>query len=249
EKVYEIAKNFRNEGIDRNHNPEFTALEFYQTYVDYYYLMDMVEEYFKFIARQIGKSSFEYGDYSIDFSQPFRHRKMFDLLKEYVGIDVASLSQKELEKLFVTKGLEVNPKFGYGKLIELLFDNFVEDKLIQPTFVIDYPKSISPLAKTSRDGNPEIVERFELYIAGQEFVNAFSELNDPFDQRDRLERQNQLHDLGDEEAQTMDEDFVTAMEYGMPPTGGVGIGIDRVVMLFTNQRTIKDVILFPQLRS
>ncbi len=249
EKVYEIAKNFRNEGIDRTHNPEFTALEFYQTYVDYYYMMDMVEEYFKFIARQIGKSSFEYGDYSIDFSQPFQRRKIFDLLKEYVGVDIASLSQKELEELCVAKGLEVNPKLGYGKLIEHLFDNFVEDKLIQPTFVIDYPKAISPLAKTSRDGNPEIVERFELYIAGQEFVNAFSELNDPFDQRDRLERQNQLRDLGDEEAQTMDEDFVTAMEYGMPPTGGVGIGIDRVIMLFTNQRTIKDVILFPQLRT
>jgi len=249
EKVYEIAKNFRNEGIDRNHNPEFTALEFYQTYVDYYYLMDMVEEYFMFIARQIGNSSFEYGDYSIDFSQPFQRRKMFDLLKEYVGVDVASLSQKELEELCVAKGLEVNPKLGYGKLIEHLFDNFVENKLIQPTFVIDYPKAISPLAKTCRDGNSEIVERFELYIAGQEFVNAFSELNDPFDQRDRLERQNQLRDLGDEEAQTMDEDFVTAMEYGMPPTGGVGIGIDRVIMLFTNQRTIKDVIFFPQLRT
>jgi len=249
EKVYEIAKNFRNEGIDKTHNPEFTALEFYQTYVDYRFQMDFVEQLFRYIAKQIGKTVYEYGDYTIDIEKPFQRRKMFDLLKEYVGTDVSALSQKQLEELCVEKGLEVNPKLGIGKMIELLFDNFVEDKLVQPTFVTDYPKVISPFAKSKQGGDSEIVERFELYIAGQEFVNAFSELNDPFDQRERLENQNQLRDLGDEEAQAMDEEFVTAMEYGMPPTGGVGIGIDRMVMFFTNQSSIRDVILFPQLRT
>ncbi|MCD6440377.1 MAG: lysine--tRNA ligase [Candidatus Marinimicrobia bacterium] len=249
EKVYEIAKNFRNEGIDKTHNPEFTALEFYQTYVDYRFQMDFVEELFRYIAKKIGRTVYEYGDYTIDIEKPFQRREMFDLLKEYVGVDVSALSQKQLEELCVEKDLEVNPKLGIGKMIELLFDNFVENKLVQPTFVTDYPKAISPFAKSKQGGDPEIVERFELYIAGQEFVNAFSELNDPFDQRERLENQNQLRNLGDEEAQAMDEEFVVAMEYGMPPTGGVGIGIDRMVMFFTNQSSIRDVILFPQLRT
>ncbi|MFH1249806.1 MAG: lysine--tRNA ligase [bacterium] len=249
EKVYEIAKNFRNEGIDRNHNPEFTALEYYQQFVDYNFLMDEVEAIFKTIAEKIGKSSVEFGEYIIDFTNSFQRRAMFDLLKEHVGIDIYGMPEENLRELCIEKGFEVDKSVGYGKLIELLFDHFVEHKLIQPTFVTDYPKAISPLAKTSRDGKEDIVERFELYIAGQEFANAFSELNDPFDQRERLEGQSRLREAGDEEAQTMDEDFVTAMEYGMPPTGGVGIGIDRLVMLFTNQRYIKDVILFPQLRS
>ena len=249
EKVYEIAKNFRNEGIDRNHNPEFTALEYYQQYVDYHFLMDEVEALFKNIAEKIGKSSFEFGEYTIDLTKPFQRRSMFDLLKEYVGTDVYGMSDQNLRELCIEKGLEVEKSTGYGKMIEMLFDSFIEPKLIQPTFVTDYPKAISPLAKNSRDGKEDIVERFELYIAQQEFANAFSELNDPFDQRERLESQARLREAGDEEAQTMDEDFITAMEYGMPPTGGVGIGIDRLVMLFTNQRYIKDVILFPQLRS
>jgi len=249
EKVYEIAKNFRNEGIDRNHNPEFTALEYYQQFVDYHFLMDEVEAIFKTIAEKIGESSFEFGEYTIDFSQQFQRKPMFDLLKEYIGVDIYGMSEENLRELCIEKGFEVDKSVGYGKLIELLFDHYVESKLVQPTFVTDYPKAISPLAKTSRDGKEDIVERFELYIAGQEFANAFSELNDPFDQRERLESQTRLREAGDEEAQTMDEDFITAMEYGMPPTGGVGIGIDRLVMLFTNQRYIKDVILFPQLRS
>jgi lysyl-tRNA synthetase class 2 len=249
EKVYEISKNFRNEGIDRNHNPEFTALEFYQTYVDYYFLMDMVEDYFHFIADNLTQSTLTFGDYAIDFSQPFQRRAMLDLIKENVGTDIRELSEREMTALCQQKGLAVESKTGYGKLIELLFDNFVAEKLIQPTFVTDYPKAISPLAKSKRDGSKDLVERFELYIAGQEFANAFTELNDPFDQRERFENQTKLRELGDEEAQAMDEDFVTAMEYGMPPTGGVGIGIDRAVMLFTNQRSLKDVILFPQLRT
>jgi len=247
--VYEIAKNFRNEGIDRNHNPEFTALEFYQTYVEYYYLMDMVEEYFHFLVSNLGQSAFNFGDHKIDLGQPFKRQEMFDLIQENVGTDIRKFDQREIIELCKHKGLEIEPKTGYGKLIELLFDNFVAVKLIQPTFVIDYPKAISPLAKSKRDGSKDLVERFELYIGGQEFANAFSELNDPFDQRERFENQNKLRELGDEEAQTMDEDFVTAIEYGMPPTGGVGIGIDRAVMLFTNQRSLKDVILFPQLRT
>jgi len=249
EKVYEISKNFRNEGVDRNHNPEFTSLEFYQTYVDYNYLMDFMEKYFKFMIKKIGKSQFEFGEHIIDFSNPFEKRKMFDLIEEYVGCDVKPLSEDELRSLCEERGIEGKPGYKYGKFIELLFDNFVEHHLIQPTFVIDYPKEISPLAKTKRNGSDKIVERFELYIGGQEFANAFTELNDPVDQRERLEKQSRLRELGDEEAQAMDIDFITAMEYGMPPTGGVGLGIDRIVMLFTSQKSIKDVIFFPQMRT
>jgi len=249
DRVYEISKDFRNEGIDRNHNPEFTLLEFYQTYVDYLYMLDFVEQYFRFLSEKVGKTQVVFGDYTLDFSQPFQRRTMFDLLREYVGQDLAGLQESDLQALCLQKGLEVKPDYDYGKCIELLFNTFVEPHLIQPTFVMDYPKALSPLAKSKRSGDPNLVERFELYIAGREFANAFSELNDPLDQRERLERQSQLRDLGDEEAQAMDDDFVTAMEYGMPPTGGVGIGIDRVVMLFTNQTSIKDVILFPQMRT
>jgi len=249
DKVYEIGKNFRNEGLDRTHNPEFTLLEFYQTYVDYNYMMDFVEQYFRHISAKLEKAVFPFGDYAIDFSKPFARRRMFDLLREYTDADISNYSEAELKAFCLKKNLEPKPDDNYGNFIELLFDNFVEPNLIQPTFVIDYPKAISPLAKSKRDGTTEIVERFELYIAGKEFANAFSELNDPIDQRERLEQQSRLRDSGDEEAQTMDEDFVTAMEYGMPPTGGVGIGIDRVVMLFTNQVSIKDVILFPQMRT
>jgi len=249
EKVYEIGKNFRNEGLDRTHNPEFTLLEFYQTYVDYHYLMDFVEEYFRFIAQKLGQDEYEFGEHLIRFDKPFTRIKMFDLLQEYTGKDISTFDVNGLREFCVEKGLDIKPGYQYGKFIELIFDNFVEPHLIQPTFVMDYPVEISPLAKPKRDGDPRIVERFELYISGKEFANAFSELNDPFDQRNRLEEQKKLSELGDEEAQTMDEDFVTAMEYGMPPTGGVGVGIDRLVMLFTNQQSIKDVILFPQLRT
>jgi len=212
-------------------------------------MMDFVEQYFHYLCSKLGKSKFPFGEYEIDFSQPFGRRKMFNLIHEYVGEDITQYSEAELKSLCLKKNLELKPGDNYGKYIELLFSNFVEPHLIQPTYVIDYPKAISPLAKNKRDGSPNLVERFELYIAGHEFVNAFSELNDPIDQRERLEQQNRLRESGDEEAQTMDEDFVTALEYGMPPTGGVGIGIDRVVMLFTNQVSIKDVILFPQMRT
>jgi len=249
EKVYEIAKNFRNEGIDKNHNPEFTLLEFYQTYVDYHFMMNFVEEYFRFIADRFGQFQLPFNDHTIDLSQPFRRCRMYDLIREYGGVDIRTLSTDELIALCRRNDLEVKPHLSHGKLIELLFGHWVEPHLIQPTFVTDFPKAISPLAKLHRDGSTDIVERFELFIGSQEFANAFSELNDPIDQRERLVNQSRLRDLGDEEAQTFDEDFIQAMEYGMPPTGGVGIGIDRVVMLFTNQHSIKDVLLFPQLRS
>ncbi len=249
EKVYEIAKNFRNEGIDRNHNPEFTLLEFYQTYVDYNYLMEFVEAYFKSIAKKMGKERFRFEDNEIDLSLPFTRKRMFDLINEYIGYDLSEADEKQLITICNEKGLEIKPGDNYGSLIDLIFKNYVEPNLIQPTYVMDYPRAISPFAKRKRGEQDSIVERFELFIGGQEFANAFSELNDPTDQRDRLETQNRLREAGDEEAHIMDEDFLTAMEYGMPPTGGVGIGIDRVVMLFTNQRSIKDVILFPQLRT
>lgn len=249
EKVYEISKNFRNEGIDRTHNPEFTMLEFYHAYVDHNYLTGFVEKYFKWIAERLGNSSFSFEGNEINLEQPFSRKKMFDLLREYVGHDVSTFSEEDLKSLCRELNLELKAGYNYGKYLDLLFKNFVESHLIQPTFVMDYPKAISPFAKIKRGDSGSIVERFELFIGGQEFVNAFSELNDPIDQRERLLMQNKLREAGDEEAHVMDEEFLTALEYGMPPTGGVGIGIDRVVMLFTNQRSIRDVILFPQMRG
>jgi lysyl-tRNA synthetase class 2 len=249
EKVYEISKDFRNEGIDRIHNPEFTALEFYQAYVDYEYMMDFVEKYFKYISSKIGKFKFEYNGHIVDFNKPFARKPMFELLKEYVGLDFIDLSESDLREVCQEKGIELNPNDHYGKYIEYLFSEFVEPNLIQPTFVKDFPKAISPFAKPLRSGTENLAERFELIICSQEFANSFSELNDPFDQRKRFEKQKSLRDSGDEEAQMMDEDFLTAMEYGMPPTGGVGIGMDRVIMFFSNRNSIKDVIIFPHLKT
>jgi len=249
DRVYELSKNFRNEGVDRNHNPEFTLLEFYQTYVDYNYMMEFVENYFKYLCAKFNKYQYAFEGYNIDFKKPFNKETMFQLLKKYVGQDLEHASEAELRDLCIKKGLDPGPVDHYGQLLDALFSKFVEPHLIAPTFVIDFPKAISPLAKQKRAGSDKMVERFELFIGGQEFANAFSELNDPIDQRQRLEEQNRLRETGDEEAQTLDEDFITAMEYGMPPTGGVGIGIDRVIMLFTNQRTIRDVLLFPQMRT
>ncbi len=248
DKVYELAKNFRNEGMDRSHNPEYTSLEFYQAYADVFDMMDMTEGMFKYAADQLGKHVFHFNGHDIDVSRPFRKVSMFDLLREAVGQDLTSAGRTELLTLCRQHHLEVNDKMNYGQLLNDLFDNLVESTLIQPTFVLDYPRAISPLAKGRRDGNPELVERFELFIGGMEFVNSFSELNDPADQRERLEAQARLRELGDEEAQTVDENFLQAMEIGMPPTGGVGLGVDRIVMLMTEQNSIKDVILFPAMR-
>lgn len=249
DKVYELSKNFRNEGIDRNHNPEFTSLEFYQAYVDYEYMMDFVEKLIRSVADIVGDQKIIWGDMNIDLSKPFAREPIFGLLSDATGTDVSQLNEKELIIICDKFKIDTPPKLNYGQLLDLLMSKLVEPNLIQPTFVIDYPKAISPLAKKHRGGNPELVERFELFIGGMEFANAFSELNDPVDQRERFENQDKLGKEGDEEAHPVDENFLQAVESGMPPTGGVGIGIDRLVMLLTNNRWIKDVILFPTLRD
>jgi len=249
DKVFEMSKNFRNEGMDRNHNPEFTLLEFYETFVDYNYMMDLVEEMFHYVGDKIGQTEFAYEGQTIDVAKPFARKTMFGLFEEYIGVDISEYDDKQLKSFCETKGFKSEGNEHYGNYIEYLFDEFVEPKLIQPSFVIDFPKAISPLAKLKRDGSDRIVERFELFIGAKEFANAFSELNDPIDQEERLRNQERLGQEGDEEAQTYDKDFIQAMEYGMPPTGGVGIGIDRLTMLFTNQKSIRDVILFPQMKN
>jgi lysyl-tRNA synthetase class 2 len=249
DKVYELAKNFRNEGIDRNHNPEFTSLEFYQAYVDYEYMMDFVEKLIRSVTSAIGEQKVIWDDMNIDLSKTFARKPIFELLSDATSTDVSQLNEKELISICDKFKIDTPPKLNYGQLLDLLMSKLVEPNLIQPTFVIDYPKAISPLAKKHRGGNPELVERFELFIGGMEFANAFSELNDPIDQRERFENQDKLGKEGDEEAHPVDENFLHAVESGMPPTGGVGIGIDRLVMLLTNNRWIKDVILFPTLRD
>lgn len=248
EKVYEISKNFRNEGMDRNHNPEFTMIEWYEAFTDYDYEMGMVEKLISTAANAVDSGAIEFDGHEIDLTVPFERKPMFELLEEHLGIDVSDYDREQLQALAEEKQIEIDSDLNYGKTLDKLFDETVQEHLIQPTFVIDHPIEISPLAKKKREGSEKLVERFELFIAGMEIANAFSELNDPVDQRERLEAQAILRGEGDEEAQVVDEDFLTAMEVGMPPTGGVGIGIDRLVMLLTNQRSIRDVILFPQMR-
>ena len=248
DKVYEIGKDFRNEGMDRNHNPEFTMLEFYWAYADYEDCMNLVEGLIKYAAKDIGALKISLNDIEIDLNKPFKKRRFSELLSEKLGFDFNDISENQLQVLCKEKGIEVNPNTNIGQMLDALMGELIEPTLIEPTFVIDYPKVISPLAKMHRNGDPNLVERFELFIGGAEFANSFSELNDPIDQRKRLEEQASLRQSGDEEAQNLDENFIQAMECGMPPTGGVGIGIDRLVMLLTNNRSIKDVILFPTLR-
>ncbi|MDZ7821223.1 MAG: lysine--tRNA ligase [Candidatus Marinimicrobia bacterium] len=248
DKVYEFSRDFRNEGMDRSHNPEFTAVEFYESYVDYYDMMDLIETYFRTVAEAAGSMTLEYEGETIDFSAPFARISMADLFREHLDIDISSFSAEDFAAWSRDHDLDHDPKWNYGQFLDKLFDEYIEPKLIRPTFVIDFPKAISPLAKVKRNGDERFVERFELFICGSEYVNAFSELNDPLDQRERLENQDRLRVSGDEEAQTFDEDFIQAIETGMPPTGGVGIGFDRVVMLFTGQTSIKDVLLFPAMR-
>jgi lysyl-tRNA synthetase class 2 len=249
DKVYELSKNFRNEGMDRNHNPEFTALEFYQAYADYEDMLELVEDLVRSLAQQLGKLQLTWGDHEIDLARPFARRPLLELLQEATGHDLSTADEAQLKSVLLEAGLTVPEQVNYGKLLDELMRRLVEPNLIQPTFVIDYPKAISPLAKLHRNGNPELVERFELFIGGAEFANAFTELNDPIDQRERLEAQARLRRAGDKEAQPVDENFLEAVECGMPPTGGVGMGVDRLVMLLTEQRVIKDVILFPALRT
>ena len=249
ERVYEIAKDFRNEGMDRNHNPEFTMLEFYWAYADFEDNMNLVEDMIRKISKKIGADQINHEDVKIDLKSPFKRIPFFDLLYENLGEDISEMNDKDLKILCEKKGINIEGNNNYGQTLDQLMSEFVEPKLIQPTFVTNYPKAISPLAKKHRNGNEKLVERFELFIAGSEFANAFSELNDPIDQRERFESQQKLANDGDDEAHPVDENFLQAMETGMPPTGGVGIGIDRLVMLLTGKRSIKDVILFPAMKN
>jgi lysyl-tRNA synthetase class 2 len=249
ERVYEIGKNFRNEGMDRTHNPEFTLMEFYEAFSDLNGMMDIAEDLIKHLAIDVvGKDTFTYQGQQVCVSGAWRRASMPALVTEHIGIDVEQASFEELEAYCKAKHIEIPKGAGKGKLIALLYETFVEATLIQPTFVCDFPKEISPLAK-AKPGNPLLADRFELIIAGNEFSNAFSELNDPMDQRSRLEAQAALRALGDDEANVVDEDFLEALEYGMPPMGGQGIGIDRLVMLLTENDSIKEVILFPQMKG
>ena len=248
ERVYEIGKNFRNEGMDRFHNPEFTMLEFYAAYLDYEGVMALTEDLVTELVRSVtGGTTVQFGEATIDFTPPFRRLTMLDALREIAEIDSEAMSDAELAAKVRSLGVDGVEQMGRGKLIDELFGALVEPKLVQPTFLTDYPREMSPLAKPKR-GNPELTERFELIAAGKELANAYSELNDPFDQRERLERQAELRAAGDDEAHPVDEDFIRALEYGMPPTGGFGMGIDRLVMVLTGQTSIRDVVLFPTMR-
>lgn len=250
ERVYEIGRIFRNEGMDPRHNPEFTTIELYQAYTDYNGMMDITEELINKSCMAVnGTEDITYGDYEISLKAPFKRITMIDAVKEQTGVDFGEfMGDTEKAKEVAKKlKLEVKPTDTWGNVLAEAFDEYVEDKLIQPTFVIDYPVEISPLTKRKKD-NPLLVERFEIFVAGGELANAYTELNDPIDQRGRFEHQMMLRENGDEEANMIDEDFLTAMEYGMPPTGGMGMGIDRLVMLLTNSQTIRDVIAFPTMK-
>ena len=249
DRVYELSKDFRNEGMDRNHNPEFTMLEFYWAYADYEDNMDLVEAMIRDVAKNIGAQKINWGEMAIDLAKPFKRKPIFELLKEATGEDFSNISLEQLRKICKEHNIEVEDNANYGQMLDGLMSTLVEPNLIQPTFVIDYPKEISPLAKKHRNGDPNLVERFELFIGTAEFANAFTELNDPIDQRDRFESQEKLEKAGDDEAHPIDENFLQAIECGMPPTAGVGIGIDRLVMLLTENLSIKDVILFPAMRK
>lgn len=249
ERVYEIGRVFRNEGMDMRHNPEFTLLELYQAYTDYYGMMDITEGIIKECCRKVaGSYKIEYQGIELDFEKPFERITMVDAVKKYADIDFDEINSTEEAKALADKhDIEYESHHTKGDILNLFFEKYVEDKLIQPTFLMDHPIEISPLTKKKYD-KEGYVERFELFIVGREFANAYSELNDPIDQRRRFLRQEELRSLGDEEANMIDEDFLTALEYGMPPTGGMGMGIDRLVMLFTNAPTIRDVLLFPTMK-
>ena len=250
ERVFEIGRVFRNEGVDTRHNPEFTLMELYQAYTDYNGMMELTESMFRYLAEKVcGSQVITYGDKQIDLSKPFRKLKMIDAIKEYAGVDFDQIRTEEEAKAAAReKGLEFEDRHKWGDIVNLFFEEYCEDQMIQPTFIIDHPVDISPLTKRKPD-QPELVERFELYINGWEMCNAYSELNDPIDQRERFKAQDALAAAGDEEANHTDEDFLNAMEIGMPPTGGIGYGIDRLVMLLTNSAAIRDVILFPTMKT
>ena len=248
EGVYEFGKMFRNEGMDRTHNPEFTGMEIYVAYKDYIWMMEMVEELIEKITESIhGTTIVKSGDHEINFAGPYRRLTMFESIKEYAGIDVSEFDETGLRQVCVDMGIQVDGSMGKGKLIDEIFGEKVEANLIQPTYITDYPVEMTPLAKNHRS-KEGLVERFELFVNGKEIANAYSELNDPIIQRERFEDQLKLAARGDDEAMAMDEDFLRALEYGMPPTSGLGIGIDRLTMLLTNKTTIQEVLFFPQMR-
>ena len=246
--VFEFAKDFRNEGMDRTHNPEFTNLEFYVAYKDYNWMMNTTEKLLEKVAVDLyGDSKVNYGDNTIEFKGPYKKISILDSIKENTGFDLSNSSEEETFKIAKELGVEVDDTMGKGKIIDEIFGDKCESKYIQPTFIIDYPKEMSPLTKEHRT-NPELTERFELLINGSEIANSYSELNDPIDQLNRFEDQLKLSEKGDEEAMFIDHDFVKSLEYGMPPTSGIGIGIDRLVMLLTNNRSIQEVLFFPQMK-
>ena len=246
--VYEFAKAFRNEGMDRTHNPEFTMLELYVAYKDYFWMMETTENLLETIANQLnGTSKVMLGKNTIDFKAPYKRISILDSIKEHTGIDVSKFNEKEMYETAIKLGISVDNTMGIGKLIDEIFGEKCEHHYVQPTFIIDYPKEMSPLTKEHRE-NPKLTERFELLVNGKELANAYSELNDPIDQLSRFEDQLQLSEKGDDEAMFIDNDFIKALEYGMPPTSGIGIGIDRLVMLFTNNKSIQEVIFFPQMK-
>ena len=247
--VYEFSKNFRNEGMDRTHNPEFTAMEIYVAYKDYNWMMEMTENLLEYCATQVnGTTEATFGEHKVNFKAPYARVTMTDAIKQFTGFDITGKSEDELREAAKSMGIEVNDTMGKGKLIDEIFGEKCEGNFIQPTFITDYPKEMSPLCKSHRD-NPELTERFELMVCGKEIANAYSELNDPIDQRERFENQMALAEKGDDEANgIIDEDFLRALEYGMPPTSGLGIGMDRLIMFLTNNQSIQEVLFFPQMR-
>ena len=249
EQVYEIGRIFRNEGMDTKHNPEFTTIELYQAYTDYQGMMDITEDMVVHVCQTVlGTTHVTYQGTELDFSKGWKRMTMADAVKEYSGLDFMAMNQEEALAAVKAKGLEVEKnKESWGDLLAQCYDEYVEANLIQPTFITDYPVEVSPLAKR-KPSDPRLTERFECFVYGRELCNAFSELNDPIDQRQRFERQVELRNAGDDEASMMDDDFVTALEYGMPPTGGMGMGIDRLVMLLTDSASIRDVLLFPTMK-
>jgi lysyl-tRNA synthetase class 2 len=246
--VYEFSRNFRNEGMDRTHNPEFTVMEIYVAYKDYNWMMDFTEDMLRYVCQEaLGTTSVTFGDKQIDFGPKFRRVSMTDAIREYAGFDITGKSESELAEFARSIGIEVNETMGKAKLIDEIFGAKCEPRFIQPTFITDYPVEMSPLCKRHRS-NPDLTERFELMINGKEVANAYSELNDPIDQRQRFEEQMKLQERGDDEAMFIDQDFLRALEYGMPPTSGMGIGVDRLVMFLTNNEAIQEVLFFPQMR-
>jgi lysyl-tRNA synthetase, class II len=246
--VYEFSRNFRNEGMDRTHNPEFTVLEFYVAYKDYLWMMETTEQLLEKAAIAVnGTTKVVSGNKEIDFKAPYKRITMYDAIKEFTGIDISEKDEEGLRDVCRQLGIHADKTMGKGKLIDEVFSEKCEDHFVQPTFIIDYPVEMSPLTKKHRS-KAGLVERFELIVNGKEIANAYTELNDPLEQKERFEEQSKLMERGDDEAMFIDHDFLRALEYGMPPTSGIGFGIDRLVMLMTNQPSIQDVLLFPQMR-